>query len=134
MLKFKRAIFCYYILRFERSMHPWMIMISDARRTDGFLGINDSDRKMVAKWISDLFSKELDFETVLHVLTGDKFFEQNKRDVAALEHEMGCPVTRLWDTDPIFLKYPHLKSLARNKEFEEKIWPVVQASMKEKQK
>lgn len=134
MLKFRRAVFCYYILRFDRRLHTWLILITESIRTEGFLSIDEADRKRIANWISDLFIKKLDFETILHVLSGDKFFEQNKTDVAKLYQETGKQVTELWDTDPIFAKYPNLRGLARNKEFEEKIWPAVKAKMKEHQK
>ncbi|MBN1324825.1 MAG: hypothetical protein JW974_01235 [Alphaproteobacteria bacterium] len=134
MLKFKRAVFCYYILRFDRRLHSWLMTIIGSIKTDGFLAIDDADRKRIAQWVSDLFIKKLDFETILHILSGDKFFEQNKTDVAKLEKEAGKRVTELWDTDPIFAKYPNLRTLARNKEFEEKIWPAVKAKMQEHQK
>lgn len=109
-------------------------MIAASLKRDGLLTIDQSDRKMIAKWISDLFIQPLDFETVLQVLAGDQFFEQNKMDAGKLQRETGKKVTELWDTDPIFNKYPHLRGLARNREFEEVVWPAVKAKMKEKQK
>jgi len=51
-------------------------------------------------------------------LGGDEFYEKNKRDVAKIHRATGKSVIELWDTDPIFSKYPHLRGLARNKEFE----------------
>ncbi|MDR2413070.1 MAG: hypothetical protein LBD50_02555 [Rickettsiales bacterium] len=129
MPKLRRAVFCYYILRFDRGMHSWLALIKDSTRVDGLLTIGDSNRAQVAKWLADLFSKKLDFDLVLHILTGDNFFEQNKRDVASLEKETGKRVIDLWDTDPIFAKYPNLRTLGRNKEFEE-LW----AKMKQKVK
>ena len=110
------------------------MLIIESIRKDGFLAIDDSDRKRIAQWIADLFTKKMDFETILHILTGDKFFEQNKDDVTKLEKEAGKKITELWDTDPIFAKYPKLRGMARNKEFEEKIWPAVKAKMAENQK
>lgn len=133
MLKLKRAVFCYYILRFDRRLHTWLIMIQNPLARDGFLTIDDADRKRVAKWISDLFSKQVDFDTVLTVLVGDIYFDQNKADVAKLEAAVGRRVIDLWDTDPIFKQFPHLKTLARNKEFE-MMWAKMKSDKRQKQK
>lgn len=134
MLKFRHAVFCYYILGFDNRLHQWLMMIIGSIRQDGLMAIDDADRKRIAQWIADLFTKKMDFETVLHILAGDTFFKKNIKDVAKLEKEAGKVITELWDTDPIFAKYPHLRGMGRNKEFEEKIWPAVKAKMKENQK
>ncbi len=73
---------------------------------------------MVAKWLTDMFDYYMDFDAIVDALAGDEFAKQVKRDIAKLQHIAGKPVTDLWDTDPIFAKYPHLRGLARNKEFE----------------
>jgi len=75
----------------------------------------------------------MDFETILHILSGDNFFEKNKNDVVALERAVGKKITTLWDTNPIFAKYPHLRGLARNVEFE-KMWAKLKSNSKAKQK
>ncbi|HOY47454.1 MAG TPA: hypothetical protein PLZ05_02525 [Alphaproteobacteria bacterium] len=134
MQKFRRAVFCYYVLQFDSRLHKWLMLIIGSIRQDGFLAIDDSDRKRIAKWVADLFTQKMDFDTILHILTGDKFFDQNKDDVTKIQKETGRKITELWDTDPIFAKYPHLRGLARNKEFEEVIWPAIKKSMAEKQK
>ena len=71
----------------------------------------------------------MEFNVILHILGGDEYYEKNKRDVAKLEKQIGRPVTELWDTDPIFAKYPHLRTLARNREFE-----MMWAEMKQKKR
>ena len=134
MLRFRRAVFCYYILHFDPRLHTWLMSLSCPIRFDGLLAIDSTNRQHVAKWLTDLFSKKVDFETIFHILTGDAFYERNKDVVANLEREAGKKVTQLWDTDPIFAKYPHLRALGRNKEFEEKIWPALKAAAKSKQK
>ena len=134
MKKFNHAVFCYYILRFDSKLHKWLILIVGSIKKDGLLTIDESERKRIAKWISDLFSKKLDFDTIISILIGDSFVENNKKDITKLQKETGKSITMLWDTDPIFAKYPHLRGMGRNKEFEEKIWPAIKEKMKEKQK
>ena len=129
MQKRRRAVFCYYILRFDNRLLHWLLLISDSLRRDGWLTVGETNRQRVAMWLSDMFFKKLDFEIILHVLAGDAFFERNKRDVVRLEKEVGKKITDLWDTDPIFAKYPHLKKLGRNKEFE-KVWPQIKSQLK----
>lgn len=114
-------------------MHTWLLLITSALRVDGLLTIDAANRERIATWVTDMFSKKVDFETILHILAGDAFFEQNKSDVAKLEAEAGRRVTTLWDTDPIFARYPHLRTLGRNKEFE-KMWAKMRADAKQKQK
>ncbi len=114
-------------------MHAWLIMLTGALRRDGLLTIGATQRKQVAVWVGRMFAKPADFETILHVLLGDTFFERNKADVLKLEREVGRRVIDLWDTDPIFDRYPHLRGLGRNKEFEERMAKMKQAA-REKQK
>ncbi len=127
MGKFRRAVFCYYILGFDRGLHPWILSLSLSKRRAGLLGVF-SDRQMVARWLTDMFAKKMDFDLVLHLMSGDAFYEKNKNDVVQLERASGKKITTLWDTDPIFAKYPHLRGFARNREFEEKIWPAIRAA------
>jgi len=49
---------------------------------------------------------------------GDKFYEANKADIARLESEMKTSIHTIYDDHKIFTKFPHLKGLARNREFE----------------
>ena len=133
MLKFRRAVFCYYILGFDRALHSWLLLMSESLLADGWLSIGDANRERLAAWIVDMFTVHVDFEVMMHTLAGDAFFEQNKRDVAKLERDMGKKVTELWDTHPVFAKYPRLRGLARNKEFEA-MWAKMKAGKKEKQK
>jgi len=105
-------------------------MISESARLDGLLAAGANGRSHSAAAVLNL---NLDFDTILHILSGDAFYEQNKRDVAKLEKEAGRPVTELWDTDPIFSKYPNLRMLGRNAEFE-KMWAKLKSAKKEKQK
>ncbi len=134
MDKFRRAVFCYYILGFDRELHAWLISIGYSLRLDGLTSIDDAARQQVAKWLIDMFSKNMDFATVIQTLAGDAFYERNLDDVQKLQSEVGRAVTELWDTHAIFQKYPHLRGLARNKEFEEKIWPAIKSAAKQKQK
>ena len=104
-------------------------MMRGSRAHAGWITIGADGREQIADWaLMEIFAP-MDFDTVLHVLGGDEYYARNKRDVAKLERSAGKSVTMLWDTDPIFTKYPHLRGLARNKEFE-KIW----SKIKEKQK
>jgi len=108
-----------------------MISLYPARRSGGGLITIGSDaREQIADWImGEMLAHPMDFDVVIKILTGDEYFERNKKDVARLKRETGKLVTELWDTDPIFTRYPHLRTLARNREFE-KMW----AAMKQKTK
>jgi hypothetical protein len=133
MIKLKHAVFCYYILRFDRRMHPWIVSIRMSSKQDGLLGTGDNARNNIPVWFTPLLNQRLDFDSVLKILSGDTFYERNKSDVAKLQAKIGKPVTQMWDTDPIFAKYPHLRMLARNKEFEE-MWAKMKNQNNEKQK
>lgn len=133
MLKFQRAVFCYYVTCFDTGLHAWIVSISPSLSIDGLLGNSDTNRQKIAKWLTDMFAKQVDFDTVLRTLTGDEFVERNRHDVTALEREAGKRITELWDTDPIFRKYPSLRGLARNKEFEE-MWAKMKRAAIQKQK
>ena len=138
MRKFRRAVFCDVFLcayrgprEWRRTRHgiwQWILTLRRSHRHDGLITIGADGREWLADWaIAELFDAQLDFDTILHILCGDEFFDRNRRDVARLERAAGRPVQELWDTDPIFATYPHLRGLARNKEFE-KMW----AKMKQK--
>ena len=114
-------------------MHPWLLLLTGALRRDGFLTIGADHRNQIAIWVSRMFTKQENFETILHVLLGDAFFERNKQDVLRLEREVGRPVISLWDTDPIFDRYPHLRGLGRNLEFEQR-WQKMKSTDPQKQK
>ena len=95
------------------------MLIRASRRTAGLITIGADTRARVADWaLAEFFEKPMDFNIVLHILGGDEFYERNKRDVAKLQKEAGRNIIELWNTDPIFGKYPHLRGLARDKEFE----------------
>lgn len=132
MRKFRRAIFCYYILHFDRGFHPWIASMKYSLKLNGLISLT-SDHQQVAKWLTDLFDKKMDFDAILHILSGDAFYEQNKSDVAKLEAEVGKKVTAIWDTNPIFAKYPNLRGLARNKKFEE-MWAKTKSDATQKTK
>jgi hypothetical protein len=134
MIKLRRAIFCYYILRLDRRLHAWILCIRYSRSQDSLLAAGANERNNLPSWFTVLLDKKLDFDAVLKILSGDAFYERNKSDVALLQSEVGRPVTEIWDTHPVFAKYPHLRMLARNKEFEE-MWPKLKAEKnKDKQK
>ncbi len=118
MKRFSHAVFCWYLCGFDPAFYAWLLLLGHSVAAAGLMKIL-RDRQMVAKWLTDQFDPTADIDTIIHVLAGDAFFEQNKRDVAAVEKFAGRPIIQLWDTDPIFEKYPHLRGLARNKEFEE---------------
>ena len=120
-MKYKRAIFCYLVLRFDCAMHSWLLLLRESLRSAGLRNLSDNKREWIADWAVNTFLGKMDFDNIIRVLTGDDYFERNKRDIAKLEKETGKSVLALWDTDPIFEKYPRLKTLGRNKEFE-KIW------------
>lgn len=117
MRKFHHAIICYYVSKFDTGFHHWLILLSGSIKTDGLIS-KKTDRAHLAKWITDLFTKQVSFDSILQLLAGDTYLEQNKTDVQKIKEETGKNVIELWDTDPIFLRYPHLKTMARNKEFE----------------
>ncbi|MCL2737286.1 MAG: hypothetical protein FWE17_00270 [Alphaproteobacteria bacterium] len=117
MRKFRQAVFCYFMIR-DRALVPWMLNIQGGKKRAGIITIG-AMRDNIADWaMREFFTKPMDFNVVLHILGGDKYYERNKRDVAAIERETGKSVLKLWDTDPVFARYPHLRGLARNKEFE----------------
>lgn len=62
--------------------------------------------------------RDIDHSVIRHLL-GDSFFERNIRDIARLESEVHASILDIFDTHPVFAKYPRLRGLARNKEFEE---------------
>jgi hypothetical protein len=133
MLKLKRAVFCYYILRFDRRLHTWILTICDSLKQDGLLSTDDNELNNIPGWFTPLLDEKLDFDSVLRILSGDSFYERNKMDVAKLQAKTGKPITQMWDTDPIFAKYPHLRMFARNLDFE-KAWPKMKQEREEKQK
>lgn len=133
MRRFKRGVFCYYLLGFPSDMHAWLFLLMRQIRIEGLLNIGDVSRVQVAQWLVGLFNRSVDFETMVHTLLGDAFFEQNRRDVIAVERLVGRPIISLWDTDPIFIRYPHLRGLARNLEFE-RHWAQVKKLAASKQK
>ncbi|GHT58110.1 hypothetical protein FACS18945_3650 [Bacteroidia bacterium] len=85
-----------------------------AVRRDGLTLLPPNMREHIADWALE----ELDFDIILHVLAGDAYFEQNKTDVQKLEQEVGAKVHDLFNTHPIFAKYPRLRTLARDAVFE----------------
>jgi len=135
MQRLRRAVFCYLILwayapRTARALVPWLLLIRLARRRGGFITIVSAGRDNIADWaFAEFFEKPLDMNIVIHILGGDEFYERNKKDVARLHRETGRRITELWDTDPVFARYPHLRGFARNREFEA-MW----AKMKQRQK
>ncbi|MCL2017670.1 MAG: hypothetical protein FWG80_02775 [Alphaproteobacteria bacterium] len=127
MKKFRRAVFCYLILwayapRTARALVPWILNIKESRRAATLQAIGADSRARISDWaFAEFFEKPLDFNIVIHILGGDEYYERNKRDVARLQREIGCPIVEIFDTHPIFAKYPHLRGFARNKKFEA-IW------------
>jgi hypothetical protein len=103
-----------------RALWPYLILLCGGRKHAEMISIGAAGRLHLGDWAwAELMDAPVDFELVLHILGGDDYFERNRRDVITLERETGKAVIDLWDTDPIFAKYPHLRTLARNKEFEE---------------
>jgi len=120
-MKYKRAIFCWLILRFDSGLHRWLLLLGESRKSASLLNIDANRREWIADWAVNTFLGQTDFDNIIRVLAGDDYFERNKRDIAKLEKETGKSIFDLWDTDPVFEKYPRLKTLARNLEFE-KMW------------
>jgi len=124
MKKFKRAVFCYLILwayagTTARGMHPWIINIKPARRRTGAIVKNATMRDNISDWAyAEFFAKNENLDFVISFLGGDAHYEKNKRDIAKLYKETGKNVVKIFDTDPVFAKYPHLRGFARNREFE----------------
>ena len=117
MKKFKHAVFCYYIIGFDAAMHQWLLLLAGLKSVRRFIS-KKTDRAHLAKWVTDMFKQSVDFDTVMQVLGGDAYLSQNIDDAAQIKAETGKNVIELWDTDPIFARFPHLKTMARNKEFE----------------
>ncbi|MDR1207403.1 MAG: hypothetical protein LBK26_03245 [Rickettsiales bacterium] len=129
MNKFKKACFGYALTRARSAAH-WILLTGPAQSAAGWLTIGSGGRKQLADWVLvDLFKQKMDFDAILHFLSGDEYYERNKKDVAKLERATGKSVMQLWDTDPIFIRFPRLKTLARNREFE-KIWAARKQKMK----
>ena len=70
----KRAVFCYYIFRFNRAMHAWLIMITDSVKDFNWLSTDDNELDKTASWFTPLLDKKLDFDSVLRLLSGDAFY------------------------------------------------------------
>ncbi|MDR1361097.1 MAG: hypothetical protein LBJ18_02185 [Rickettsiales bacterium] len=119
MKKFRCAVFCFLLTGFDRGFYSWMLMLAGSKRVAGHFTIGSDSRLQVAEWARDLLNKELDPDTIIRLLIGDAFFDRNKSDIAKLERVARKSVFELWDTDPIFAKFSHLRGLARNREFEE---------------
>lgn len=119
-MKFKRAVFCYLLSRFDARLHSWLMLVRESRKVAGLLSAPGNGREQLADWAVDMLLGKADMDLIIKILVGDEYFDKNKRDIARLERETKKSVMTLWDTDPIFEKYPHLKTLARNKEFEKK--------------
>ena len=116
--------------RIRRGIWRWILTLRGSHKPSDAKTIGTDGREWLADWaVAELFDVQLDFDTVLHILCGDEFFERNRRDVARLERETGRAVQELWDTDQIFTRYPHLRGLARNREFEE-MWSKMKQKMK----
>jgi hypothetical protein len=126
-VKFKRAVFCYLILRFDSRLHSWLMLLCESKKTTSARWLKGNQIEQVAKWVTNIFISKSDFDRIIKVLIGDKYIDKNKKDIIKLEKQVGKSIFDLWDTDPIFNKYPNLRGLARNKEFE-KMW----AKMKQK--
>ena len=126
-MKFKRAVFCYLILRFDSRLHSWLMLLCESKKTTSARWLKGNQIEQVAKWATNIFISKSDFDRIIKVLIGDKYIDKNKKDIIKLEKQVGKSIFDLWDTDPIFNKYPNLRGLARNKEFE-KMW----AKMKQK--
>jgi hypothetical protein len=103
------------------------MLLSAARTRGGLLNRGADARERIAEWVMKIFEKKVDFDTIIKALTGDEYFDKNKRDIAKIEKTTKKSVLELWDDDPVFTKFPNLRSLARNREFE-KMW----AKMKNK--
>jgi hypothetical protein len=138
MIKLRQAVWCYVAARLHssrkraaalRGITLWILLISGGSKRRGMLTIGSSGRIQLADWgLIDLMDAKLEFDDVLSILLGDEFCEKNKRDVASLERQVGRSILTLWDTDPIFVQFPHLKGLARNAHFEKVVWPQVKNS------
>jgi hypothetical protein len=128
-VKFKRAILCYLILSFDRRLHPWLLLLRESRKSKGLQNKDDNKREQIAEWASNILLNADNFDAIIKVLAGDEYFEKNKRDIAVLERAVGKSVMELWDTDPVFEKFPHLRTLARNMEFE-KMWVIMKHKIK----
>lgn len=124
-----RAVWCLYVLgtvcnSYCRSLVHYVLLQRKKRKKNA---TNDQEgRKQCASDIAKTvlpdtlpsLVKSID-HSVIKYLLGDRFFESNIKDIAKLESEVGQSILDIFDTHPVFLKYPRLKGLARNKEFEE---------------
>jgi len=100
-------------------MHPWLLLLRGSRKSKALRPKNDNKIENVADWAARMLIKPSDLDTIIRMLIGDDYVEKNKRDIAKLEREVKKSIFDLWDTDPIFSKYSHLRTLARNKAFED---------------
>lgn len=103
------------------------MLLCESKKTTSARWLKGNQIEQVAKWATNIFISKSDFDRIIKVLIGDKYIDKNKKDIIKLEKQVGKSIFDLWDTDPIFNKYPNLRGLARNKEFE-KMW----AKMKQK--
>ncbi len=117
------------VLQFDHDLHYWLLLLSKSKKSPGVRGLKGNRRARIATWAANIFISKSDFDTIVRVLVGDDYFDKHKKDIAKLEKEAGRSVMDLWDTDPIFSKYPKLRSLARNVEFE-KMWAKMKQNVK----
>jgi hypothetical protein len=103
--------------------------LQESVKISGLRSIKGNKREQISDWASNLFLSKSELDTIIRILVGDEYIDKNKKDIVKLEKEIGRSIFDLWDTDPIFNKYPNLRGLAKNKEFE-KLW----AKMKQKVK
>jgi hypothetical protein len=123
-VKFKHAVFCYLILDFDAALHSWLLLLRTSRSSHGLRALRNNQRDHIAAWALDMLQTPMDLDAIIKALVGDEYFNKNKRDIVRLEKQVGRSVMELWDTDPIFEKYPNLRGLARNLEFE-KLWAEI---------
>ncbi|MDR0967252.1 MAG: hypothetical protein LBL75_00230 [Rickettsiales bacterium] len=120
-MKFRRAVFCYLISSLSRHYHKWLILLGTDGAGASRRALKQSQRPNVAEWALRQNATGDEREQIIRALLGDDYFNRNISDIAKLEKQTRKSVMELWDTDPIFGRFPHLRGLARNKAFE-KMW------------
>ncbi|MDR2268970.1 MAG: hypothetical protein LBD94_02190 [Rickettsiales bacterium] len=107
------CLFLFIIFHLEKEyLYLWLLL--RARVRSGTARIDDyrdksKDRIQRAKEIDD---------SVLRELVGDSYYNMARKDIHKVESIVHQSIFDIFDDNPVFSKFPHLRGLARNREFE----------------
>ncbi|MDR3208433.1 MAG: hypothetical protein LBT45_01130 [Rickettsiales bacterium] len=95
------------------DLYLWLLLDARARggsaRLDDFRDKSVEGRAPPARRVDD---------AVLRELLGDKYYNSVKTDISKVEKIIGMSIMDVFDDNPVFARFSHLRGLARNREFE----------------